>query len=215
MISRPIFTLNNTQGKTLLCAAVLSGHQALLELLLGLGVDPNSVDEYDDRLVSALHLAVESGRAEMVARLLRAGADPNRQVEQSRREHHANSTANPNEAAAHANVFLPGRTPLHVAIERQQVECVRELLRALPSQQLQKSSHEADQPDSSSAPSGNSSEKQPPLPLNLNKADANDNTPLHEAVLRLRESSQQGTCIVVILLLDPIVNAVNVQCRIV
>ena len=209
LLSRPLCTVSNPQGKTLLCAAVLSGHLALLDLLLGLGVDPNSCDECDDRLVSALHLACESGRAEMVARLLRAGADPNRQVESlgpSRRERDAGSSA------PVAVAWLPGRTALHVAIERQQVDCVCELLRALPSKQRFSSASApspsssdssmasgapADQPDASAtasaSASGNAVTSAPssdktPLPLNLNNPDANENTALHEAVLRLRES---------------------------
>ena len=74
----PFLTQESPDGVTPLLMAVAANHQPLARFLLDQGADPTIPDAITKR--TALHVAAEDGRDEMVRLLLERGADPNAQL---------------------------------------------------------------------------------------------------------------------------------------
>src|SRR5512140_1222431 len=72
--SPELLNAKSKDGQTALHAAVLAQDPAVVEFLLGKGVDVNAADERQNR---PLHVAANSLRADTAALLLKGGADVN------------------------------------------------------------------------------------------------------------------------------------------
>lgn len=98
---------------TPLAFAIMSGDQALVDVLLANGADPNKLSGLPHRFDFApLHLAAALGSAAAVAKLLAAGADANARLDKCR------GLAPKQEAALAASLksTAAGDTALHLAV---------------------------------------------------------------------------------------------------
>ena len=196
-LNRPI------EGALPLCVAAEHGHTTLVAHLLDTkGVE---LDMADEDGWTALHYACDSQRSDTVALLLDRGADPNKPIGVCMRGGGLSGVPAPTHTMNVATASA--RTALLMAIERQDAETVRQLLQATGATgtRTAKTASGGECPEGilvqleegSSQAGLDTNLLGGPRParrnIDVNLADANGTTPLHEAILRFNQTSPAGT----------------------